>query len=258
MLRQLLAGVVDGGVEWVARTTSTNDLLVEAVESGRLGPGSVIVADFQTAGRGRMERTWLAPPGSSVLMSVAVAPPWPLESHPLVSLGMAMAAADAVAGLCGLNVELKWPNDLLLSGRKLGGILAQSVSAPDGTPAVVVGVGLNVSWPRDIPADIADSAVALNHITDVTIDRVELCAGIVTRLWPMVGPEAPPAEAVVMAFARRCATLGQRVRVHLVGSPEAVCGRAVSIRSDGALAVETDRAGTVHVTTGDVEHLRPA
>src|SRR5688572_30718793 len=174
-------------VRWVAETGSTN---ADAMELARHGEpeGIVLVADHQTAGRGRAGRTWTAPPGAGLLLSILLRPPASVLD--LTTMAVAVSAAAAVGSVAGFSPRLKWPNDLVWPGdgsaddRKLAGILAEadwpaaaSVSAGWRAPAehdravVVVGIGINVTWPADLPEELADIAVAVNQVVDTPVDR---------------------------------------------------------------------------------------
>jgi BirA family biotin operon repressor/biotin-[acetyl-CoA-carboxylase] ligase len=180
--------------------------------------GSVVVADHQTAGRGRLDRRWEAPDGSALLASFVLAP------HPLMSLVAGVAAAEA----CGPDVRLKWPNDLMVGGRKAGGILVEMTGAK-----AVVGIGINLTW---APAGAAR----------IDRDRDELLAEITTKLHHWI--RASPAAAV-QRWRELSDTLGRRVRVELAG--RVVEGVATDIADDGSLIVDGER-----VSAGDVIHLR--
>src|SRR5947208_2273673 len=154
-------------IEWEVRRfaelDSTNRWLLDEARAGA-AEGLVVVADHQTAGRGRLGRTWVAPPGSSLLVSVLFRPR-SLETGHLLTTAVAVAACDACEGVAGVAPDLKWPNDLLVGDRKLGGVLAEAEGA-----AIVVGLGLNVNWPAGAP----DTAVALSHVAGRDVDRARL------------------------------------------------------------------------------------
>lgn len=189
-------------------------------------PGSVVVADHQSAGRGRLGRTWEAPAGSALLASFVV------EYQPLVSLAAGLAVAEACAGAApGVATRLKWPNDVLVDGAKLAGILVEVTAAN-----AVVGVGVNLTSAPPGAAQLGD------------VDRDRLLADIGDRLARWVG--RPPAE-IVAGWRARSDTLGRRVRVDLQG--ESFEGVAEDVLADGALVVAGRR-----VSAGDVIHLRPA
>jgi len=250
-------------LRWVAETGSTNADALELARSGE-PEGVVLVADHQSAGRGRAGRSWTAPPGASLLVSVLLRPP--PEAVDLTTMAMAVAAAEAVEALAGFAPRLKWPNDLVWPGdgtgsdRKLAGILAEAdwpaASEPPETVAVVVGLGINVAWPPDLPEALADIAIACNHVVDMSIDREDLLVALLERLEVHYSALlAGVREPLLAAWRSRSATLGRRVRVELDG--EAIEGLATDITSAGHLVIDT-AAGARSIIAGDVIHLRPA
>jgi BirA family biotin operon repressor/biotin-[acetyl-CoA-carboxylase] ligase len=264
-VRAGLVGTRFAELRWVDETGSTNaDLLDEA----RRSPSATgaLVAESQTAGRGRLGRTWQAPAGSSLLLSVLARPPLaPTDAH-LTTTAVALAAADAVAATCGVEPGLKWPNDLVLdppeagSGagtRKLGGILAESIVVGDRLDAVVVGLGLNVNWPDRLPAELAHIATALNHRTGAPVDRAGLAVAVLVRVDERLDALDRPdgRHRLVEEYRRRCASVGRDVRVVLADGE--LVGRAVGIDDDGHLEVVDDGGHARVVTVGDVVHLRP-
>lgn len=257
-------------VRWVDETGSTNADLM-ALARGGGAEGIVLVADHQTAGRGRAGRSWSAPAHGSLLMSVLLRPPAGVVD--LCTTAMAVAVAEAVETVAGFAPRLKWPNDLVWPGdgsvadRKLAGILAEAdwpsssprvglAGSPNGDPAVVVvGVGVNVTWPAALPDDLADVAVACNHITTVGVDREDLLIAVLRHLDEHYSRLLTGDRAVVLAAWRaRSGTLGRRVRVDL-GSEE-IIGVATGITDLGHLVVTTED-GPRSVAVGDVVHLRP-
>ena len=180
---------------------------------------------------------------------------------------MALAAADACTELAGVTPALKWPNDLVVDDRKLAGILAEADAGTGragsaGAPrAVVVGMGLNVAWPRELPEELRDTAVSLNHVTEARVDRDELLglvlAGIDARYAPLVDlPTAGRTRArreLASEYRRRCATVGRTVRVEL--TDETFTGTAADISDEGHLLVDVGMCLRT-VTAGDVVHLR--
>lgn len=244
-------------VHWVDATGSTNDDLRAAAAEGA-PEGSVLLADHQTSGHGRQGRTWEAPPGSSLLVSVLLRPDLDPDHLHLLTTAVGVAAAEAVDEELAVPVGLKWPNDLVVATpageRKLGGILAEATWSGAELDAVVVGLGLNVDWPDPVPDELADIAVALNHLTDEDIDRGDLLVALLLRLESMlVDPER---SALLERWAHLATTIGRDVRVELA-SGAVVVGRATGLTESGRLVVETP-AGVEEITAGDVHHLRPA
>jgi BirA family biotin operon repressor/biotin-[acetyl-CoA-carboxylase] ligase len=244
---------------------STNgDLLAQA----RLGApeGVVAVAEYQSAGRGRLGRPWEAPAGSNLLVSVLLRPDLPADHRHLASAVVALAAADAIDAVCGVVVGIKWPNDLLAAdGRKLAGVLAEAdLAAPVESPAppaaapVVVGIGLNVDWPRpdsDLDPELAASATSLWQQVGRSVDRPELLEALLGALEPRVADLASESGRIRQAadIRARCTTLGQQVRVEL--PDETFEGTATDVTAQGHLVVEMDGA-TRTVVSGDVVHVR--
>ena len=243
-------------VRWVAETGSTN---ADAMELARQGEpeGIVLVADHQTAGRGRAGRSWTAPSGAGLLASVLLRPPAAVMD--LCTMAVAVSAAEAVEAVAGFSPRLKWPNDLVWPGdgsgadRKLAGILAEADTQP---AAVVVGIGINVRWPDDLPVDLADIAVACNHVTEAPVDREDLLIALLEHLGPRYEAlVAGDRGALLAAWRARSATLGRRVRIDL-GAAD-IEGTAVDVTDQGHLVVDTDDGDRQTFAVGDVTHLRP-
>ena len=230
-----------------ARIDSTNRYLL--AESARPGAASasgiVAVADEQTAGRGRHGRTWTAAPGAALLVSVLLRPDLPADRLHLVTLAAAVAGTDAVRAVAGLDARVKWPNDLMVDGRKLAGILAEA----DGAGAVVVGMGLNVRADA-FPAELADQATACELHSAGPVDRSALLVAWLRAL----DAQLDALSGVVASAAARSATLGREVRVDL--AREAFRGVAKRLTPEGYLVVTTDDGDERIVTAGDVVHLR--
>jgi len=232
-------------VRWFDSLDSTNRYVLDEARRGAPA-GLVAVTDFQTAGRGRRGRGWVAPPGSSLLVSVLLRPSLPPEQTALVSMTCGVAMAEAVARVAGFTPGLKWPNDLVVGDRKLAGILAER----DGD-VVVVGAGVNVEW-HDFPPELAETATACNLEAGHTVDRRDLLDAYLTEL----DARCADLDTVAAEYRSRLATLGRRVRVE---RPDGVLvGRAVDAGNAGQLLIEVDRGEVVEVHVGDVVHLRDA
>lgn len=226
-------------------TGSTNADLVAGARDGAPA-GLVLVAGHQSAGRGRLGRTWSAPPGSALLCSVLLRPSLVPEELHRCTQAVAVAAARACEAVAGVRPDLKWPNDLLVGADKLAGVLAESVLGPTGVEAVVVGIGLNVT--RDAPPP-ETAATSLEHHAGRPVGLDALLERFLAEL---AGIELGtlPGE-----YRSRLATLGTRVRVQRPAGD--LVGTAVDVRPSGALVVRDD-AGDHEVLAGDVTHLRPA
>lgn len=261
--RSMLGGTRFHDLRWVERTGSTNADLLDAARSGA-PEGAVLLAEEQTAGRGRLGRVWSAPAGSSLLCSILLRPSLaPVDAH-LATAAVALAARAALAEVAGVAPSLKWPNDLVVerqgATRKLAGVLAEAVVAGARLDALVVGIGVNVNWPPELPDELAAIATAANHEAGREVDRVVVLTSMLTHLDAMVDEMANLAGRGALAerYALACTTVGQDVRVELVG--EELVGRAVGVTPGGHLLVEVDDGGTPEtrqVAAGDVVHLRP-
>jgi BirA family biotin operon repressor/biotin-[acetyl-CoA-carboxylase] ligase len=250
-VRARLAATRFADVRVLDEVDSTNRMLLDEARSGA-PDGVVVVAEHQRAGRGRLGRTWSAPAGGSLLVSVLVRREVAPERLHLLTMAAGLALADAVRDVAAVEATLKWPNDLLVSGRKLAGMLAEADIGSDGSPrAVVVGIGLNVNW-DSIPDELAGLATACNLERGGPVDRGDLLvtflSGFEERLAHLDG--------VATQYRRRLGTIGRRVRVERADGP--VVGRAVDVDHTGRLLVEVDAGCIVEVAAGDVVHLRDA
>ncbi|MBJ7359463.1 biotin--[acetyl-CoA-carboxylase] ligase [Nocardioides sp.] len=249
------ARLPDHQVEVVAEAGSTNALVAERAQAG--GPeGLVVLAEHQTAGRGRLDRSWEAPARSGLTFSVLLRPTVPAASWPWLPLltGHAVRAALRAAGF---DATVKWPNDVLLGERKVAGILVERVETPSG-PAAVVGIGLNVGMTADeLPVPEATSLAVEGEAPD----RTELLGLLLDTLWDSYvawqeGGEAGAAR-LATAYAESCGTVGRDVSVALP-SGETLTGRAVEIDPSGRLVVSTGSGERTAVGAGDVVHVRDA
>lgn len=239
---------------------STNDEVATEARAGA-AEGLVVVADHQRAGRGRRGRIWSAPARSSLLASVLLRPALPPRLLYLVGAVVSLAAADACRAVAGVDVRLKWPNDLVVEGRKLGGVLVETELHRGRVVAAVAGLGLNVWWPEGLPSGLAQEATTLGELTGRAVSRpallVALLEALETRYRALGGPRGQQAQAAELR--RRCVTLGQAVRVELAGGDlegRSFTGVAVAIDPGGHLLVE-DRGQRRAVAAADVIHLRP-
>ena len=235
-------------VRWLEETGSTNADALALARSGA-PEGVVLVADHQTAGRGRLGRTWQAPPGSSLLATVLLRPA--ASDADLMMPAVALAMAAAVQACTGVEPGLKWPNDLTVDDRKLAGVLAETDWSGTGV-AVCVGIGVNCNWPAEVPDELATTLVALNHLTGADVDRAELLAAFLAELDRRYADL--DRRALRDEWRDRSATIGRRVRVEL-GS-EAVNGVALDITAEGHLEVACDDGSRRGFAVGDVTHLR--
>jgi len=227
-------------VSIVAETGSTNaDLLASAHDDAP--HHSVLMAQFQSAGKGRLDRTWVAEPGSNLLVSLlfrfdsTITRP----THQFTQM-VGMAAALACEQLVAVKPQMKWPNDLLIDGKKVSGILAQGAA-----DFVVVGIGVNVGW---APPDAVSLNSASGSVQTTPTDLLRAMLGHIDVLESL-----NPAQ-LHATYVAHLMTLGQEVRVEMAN--HVVTGRASSVLIDGRLEVVDDNGQTHLIDTGDVVHLR--
>ncbi len=250
-------------LRWYETVDSTNTALLRLAAEGA-PDGTVAVAEYQTGGRGRGVRRWWAPPRTCLLLSILFRPPFPLpptESHQLTML-CSLATCDAVEEVTGLRLALKWPNDLLLEGRKVGGILTEGVFSGGRLAHAVVGVGLNVNVEFGASregadaqelAGLAEEATSLMHHLGRPVDRTALLLAILERVDDRYRRLAR-GERFHGEWSHRLATLGQKVRVQ-VGT-ETFLGVAEAVAEDGALLLRGEDGQVHRILAGDVTLLR--
>lgn len=251
-MEYLLSRQAANGFEHLERTGSTNKDLLE--RSGRCEEFHVLATDYQSAGRGRMDRRWEAEPGSSVMASILLRPRFTEpEGIGWLSLLAALAINQALASF-GVESKLKWPNDVLVAGKKISGILAEA--SPD-LSTVVLGFGINVSQGRgDLPVDTATS---LYIETGERVNHDELLAKVIQNIRSLFGElelagGSAEASGLRSALVEVSGTLGRKVSVEFPDNTKAF-GLAKDFDSGGRLVVETSTE-TLSVSAGDVLHLR--
>ncbi|GEC05699.1 biotin--[acetyl-CoA-carboxylase] ligase [Streptomyces spinoverrucosus] len=252
------AGGLWSEVQVVQRTGSTNSDLVARAAKG-LAEGAVLVAEEQTAGRGRLDREWTAPPRSGLFFSVLLRPTEvPVAHWGWLPLLTGVAVATGLSRAAGVDTALKWPNDLLVTvggeERKAGGILAER-AADDG---VVIGVGINVTLrENELPVPTAGSlalAGAVNTDRDPLLRAVLRSLEEWYRRWRTAGGDAA-SSGLQETYAAGCATLGRVVRAELPGD-RSIIGEAVAVDGDGRLVLATEDGVQEPVGAGDIVHLR--
>jgi BirA family biotin operon repressor/biotin-[acetyl-CoA-carboxylase] ligase len=238
-------------VEVRPTTSSTNADIAAAARDGA-AEGLVVIAEEQHAGRGRLGRVWQAPPRSSVLMSMLLRPELPVQSLPLIPLLTGVSVVESVRAVGELAPGLKWPNDVLVGGRKLGGILVERLD-----DAVVVGIGINVSVRADErPVETATSLSIEGGATDREPLVKELLRSFSRRYRAFLAARGAP-DAVMPSYRAVCETIGADVRVELPGG-RTVTGRAIDVDDSGQLVVEDSAGVTASWSAGDVTHVRSA
>lgn len=229
----------------LAEAESTN-----AAAAGNPVAGTIVVADHQTAGRGRLDRHWETPPGTALTFSAVVDPDLADEDWPLLPLATALAVAEGVRRAADVDPRLKWPNDLQLEHGKFCGILLERVANPadPDRPLAVIGIGINVGMTRDqLPVPTATSLA----VEGATVGRVELFAEVVRALRHVLVRLAEDPAAVLEQYRGACTTIDRHVEVHLPDG-SVLTGEAQDVDAHGRLVVDGKPVGA-----GDVVHVRP-
>lgn len=232
-------------IEYHETLPSTNRLARQRAAEGA-PEGFLVLAETQTEGRGRRGRGWITPPGEAVAMSLLLRP----RAHPskvaALSLLTALAAAEAIEEATGLPARIKWPNDIVIRGKKVSGILLEMDADEERVRSVVCGVGINAHQ-RAFPEELRETASSLDLLSGETVSRAALVRAFLRRMEadrPLCGT-----DGFWAAYRARSATLGQEVRV--VAPEGSFTGRARAVTQSGALLVETE-GGTREVLAGDV------
>jgi BirA family biotin operon repressor/biotin-[acetyl-CoA-carboxylase] ligase len=252
-------------IELYDRLESTNR---EAMTLGQAGVehGALVLADAQTAGRGRMARTWFSPPGVNLYATVVTRPAidarqqaaW-LSWLPLMA---ALAAAEAIEIVGAVRIAVKWPNDLLINERKVGGILCESGLSAEAGAFQVIGIGINVNGTQDdFPEELRDIATTLRQETGGFIDRNRLVAQLLSEMESCLDEFlSRGSEPIALAYRQRCTTIGKTVKAVLADGNEYI-GVAEDIEQDGSLTLVERSSGRSAVTirqlrAADIVHLR--
>ena len=232
-------------------TTSTNDVIEKLARDG-VKEGVVVFAEAQTRGRGRLGRKWLSPAGKGLWYSVLLRPVLPPQAITQLTVVSATALRRAIAGQTGLSPEIKWPNDILVHGRKVSGILTELNAELDRVKYAILGIGVDVNLNAgDFPAGLRDTATSLKAELGRALSRAELAVAVLRELDAdyarLAGGDF---AAVADEWEAHCTTIGRAVAIR-AGDRE-VRGRAESLGEDGALLLRTEHGHLERVVGGDV------
>lgn len=230
---------------------STNTELARLASEGA-PEGVSVVADEQTAGRGRLQRAWSSPKGAGLYFSLLLRPTIPQNCWPLITFMAALAVGDALREACELDTDIKWPNDILSGERKICGILAEAIDTPDGR-AVILGIGINLTQDA-FPPGLADVATSVSQATGRAPDREQVLAALLDALshwYPFL--ERP--EQIIDAWSNRSSyAIGKLVQVS--NGDDVWQGTTCGVEPDGALRLRTSSGEIKIVRAGDVYSIR--
>jgi len=232
---------------------STNTELARRASEGA-AEGLVIVADEQTAGRGRLQRAWSSPKGAGLYFSILLRPTIPQNHWPLITLMAALAVGDALREACGVETDIKWPNDLLSGERKICGILAESIDTPLGR-AVILGIGINLTE-NAYPPELASVATSVSETTGGAPDREQILTALLDALSGWYSRLDEPGQIVDAWSNRSSYAIGKLVQVS--NGDDVWQGTTAGIEPDGALRLRTSSGEVKLVRAGDVSRIRPS
>ncbi len=240
--RDLGTDIIGHDVISLDKIESTNDAARRKFDEGA-SEGLAVFAEHQTRGRGRLGREWTSPPRSGLLMSVILTPGLKHERLSVLTTMAAVAVSEAIQEMASVPAMIRWPNDIMLRGRKLGGILVEGW-ANAGSPAFVLGIGLNINLAEEqFPAGLRPIATSLSIETGRTLDRIEIARGLLRSLDRWYGEMRAGHDALISQHWRqRSSTLGQRITI--VENGQRYTGRALDISLQEGLILQLDRGIT--------------
>ncbi len=230
---------------------STNDYAHKLAKEGAK-EGTIVLSESQTRGKGRLGRSWFSPSGVNIYLSIILRPQMPTSQIPLLTFAAAIAVAKAIRDAANLDADIKWPNDILIKGKKTAGILSEMGAEKDKVNFAIVGIGINVNLDKkDIPLELIDKATSIKIESNSTIDRMNLICRVLENLeeWYNLF-ERKGINDIIEEWKRLAITIGRDVKVQSGNS--FVEGRAVDIDENGALLIK-DRDGIIQrVLSGDI------
>jgi BirA family biotin operon repressor/biotin-[acetyl-CoA-carboxylase] ligase len=243
--------VVGRDIRVFEQTTSTNDV-IEKLARDNVREGAVVFAESQSKGRGRLGRKWISPPRRGLSFSILLRPQMRPAAATQLTIAAATALFRAIQAQTGLTPEIKWPNDILIQGKKVAGILTELSAELDRVKYVILGVGVNVNTaPGEFPAELRKLVTSLKIETGHRQNRAELAVKILRELDRDYGRVAAGRfEAVADEWEKNCSTLGQRVAIR--AGDRKIEGRAESLDADGALLLRGQHGHLERIVGGDV------
>lgn len=234
-----------------AETGSTNDVALN-LAAGGAREGTLVVAESQTRGRGRRDRKWLSPMGTSILASLVLRPPITAYEAQSITITTAAAVAQAIRNITQIPASIKWPNDVIIGHRKVSGILTEMRTEKGWVSFMVVGIGVTVNIRRErLPAEIKDIATSLSAELGHNVSRIALLQEILRQLEQRyVKVKERETDTLIAEWKDLLVTIGRNVRINL--PRRVITGRAVDIDETGALLIQTD-TGQIQRITADMD-----
>ena len=238
------------------KVSSTNRIALEMASDGLPG-GIAILAETQTRGKGRLGRSWFSPPACNIIFSILLRPCLPLREYPLFSPATAIGVIDGLDSATSVKAGIKWPNDIVVGEKKLGGILLETGAGGDQA-ALVIGLGVNVNLDQsNFPDELQSSATSLKEILGQELDRTALVIALFEGISRRVSElQTGSKTAVLQAVSTRCLTLGKKISVKT--AQKTFEGWAEGIEEDGALRIRMGDQSRRRILIGEITHLREA
>jgi BirA family transcriptional regulator, biotin operon repressor / biotin---[acetyl-CoA-carboxylase] ligase len=241
--------VIGKKIQFLSEVASTNTLAMEMAADGT-PEGTVVIADTQTSGKGRLGRKWISPKGN-LYLSVVLRPNIPIHKAPLITLTGAVAVASAIRTTCGLEAGIKWPNDILISGKKVSGLLTEMSAEQDRIRHIVLGIGVDVNMEMgELPPEVRSITTTLAVESGAKINRTELLQQVLRDLERWYQMFLSNHADVLEEWKKLNMTVGSRITVS--GAGEELDGLAQGVDSDGRLIVRLDDGAVRTVAAGDV------
>ncbi len=254
-LKTLIRGEIGRDIIFLGTVDSTNAFAMELAEKGAVH-GTVVIAESQTRGRGRMGRRWVSPPGGNIYMSIILIPPLRVKDATLLTIMAGVACCSALRNTTSLSVKIKWPNDLMVSGKKLGGILTEIKSGVEKIIYAVVGIGININIKmEEFPPDVRATATSVREEIPGEQSRAAVTAAILNELdhWHRI-LLTKGREPLLDEWRKFSSTLGESVKV--IAGKEVFTGIADDIDGEGMLILKLPDGRLKRISTGDLTILR--
>jgi BirA family biotin operon repressor/biotin-[acetyl-CoA-carboxylase] ligase len=232
---------------------STNAYALRLIREDQAPHGTVVIAEAQSAGKGRRGRAWSSEPGTGLYMTIVLRPDISCTQAPVLTLGVAVAAHDAIERATGLEVDVKWPNDLLVGGRKVCGVLSELEAELDQVRSIVVGVGINVNQER-FPPDIRNIATSLRIETGAPQSRIEILAGFLAALETMYRKFAEHGPAELIGRWSEASSFSSGRALEVLDGARRIRGVTAGLNPLGALRIRRPDGTLEEVYSGDVVH----
>lgn len=252
-IKTKIHGIIGREILFFETVSSTNTVALELAEKAT--EGTVVLADSQDKGRGRLGRIWISPPGVNIYMSIILRPQIKPKDGSLITIMSAVACAEAIRNVTGVKITTKWPNDLMINNKKVGGILTELKTQQQKITSAIVGIGINVNTDvREFPVDMKQTATSLKNEAGVSYSREPIVAEILNEMdrWYKTLTTLEK-EAILQAWKNLTSTLGRKVMI--ITPQETLTGTAEAIDNEGMLIVRLPSGKSKRINSGDLKIL---